>query len=101
MPKWCSAGTCKNHHLMRDENGKTKYSFFKFPSHSKDTARRALWAKACNRLTEGTNKPWEPNPNVTHVYICSSHFITGTNFNLLCEIYLGMNKRNNLAKFLI
>ncbi|KAI4804550.1 hypothetical protein KUCAC02_026175 [Chaenocephalus aceratus] len=31
MVKWCSAGTCRNHHSMTDSDGKSKFSFFKFP----------------------------------------------------------------------
>ncbi|KAI4793368.1 hypothetical protein KUCAC02_032771, partial [Chaenocephalus aceratus] len=41
MVKWCSAGTCGNHHSMTDSDGKSKFSFFKFPSHEKQPGRRA------------------------------------------------------------
>ena len=68
MPKWCSAGTCKNHHLMPDEKGKTKLSFLKFPSHEKEPDRRRLRAGACARM-DAASKPWKPNANARNVYI--------------------------------
>ena len=77
MPKWCSAGTCKNHHLMQNEEGKTKFSFFKFPSAEKEPDRRRLWAGACARM-DAASKPWKPKDNVKNVYICSAHFNSGT-----------------------
>ena len=77
MVKWCSAGTCKNHHYMRNEDGCAKYSFFKFPSFEKEPDRRAKWARACGRIDPATKKPWEPRNDVQYVYICSEHFITG------------------------
>ena len=79
MVKWCSAGTCKNHHLMHDEEGKTKFSFFMLSSHDKqpDTDRRRLWALACARM-DAASKPWQPKDDVKHVYICSAHFNSGT-----------------------
>ncbi|KAI4823346.1 hypothetical protein KUCAC02_011937 [Chaenocephalus aceratus] len=77
MVKWCSAGTCRNHHSMTDSDGKSKFSFFKFPSHEKQPGRRAQWARACARVDAITHKPWKPKDTVQYVYICSAHFISG------------------------
>nr|XP_033946649.1 uncharacterized protein LOC117452249 [Pseudochaenichthys georgianus] len=77
MVKWCSAGTCINHHSMIDSDGKSKFSFFKFPSHEKQPGRRAQWARACARVVAITHKPWKPKDTVQYVYICSAHFISG------------------------
>nr|XP_033952026.1 uncharacterized protein LOC117456304 [Pseudochaenichthys georgianus] len=77
MVKWCSAGTCRNHHWMADSDGKSKFSFFKFPSHEKQPGRRAQWARACARVDPITRKPWKPKDTVQYVYICSAHFICG------------------------
>ncbi|XP_034088602.1 uncharacterized protein LOC117557035 [Gymnodraco acuticeps] len=77
MVKWCSAGTCRNHHSMIDSDGKSKFSFFKFPSHEKQPGRRAQWARACARVDAITHKPWKPKDTVQYVYICSEHFISG------------------------
>ena len=77
MPKWCSVGTCNNHHLLRDESGKTAFSFFKFPPSDKDPERRQKWATFCGRVDPVTGEPWAPKSDVKHVYICSAHFVTG------------------------
>ncbi|KAI4789532.1 hypothetical protein KUCAC02_035182 [Chaenocephalus aceratus] len=63
MVKWCSAGTCGNHHSMTDSDGKSKFSFFKFPSQEKQPGRRAQWARACARVDAITHKPWKPKDN--------------------------------------
>ncbi|KAK5910561.1 hypothetical protein CesoFtcFv8_004385 [Champsocephalus esox] len=62
---------------MIDSDGKSKFSFFKFPSHEKQPGRRAQWARACARVDAITHKPWKPKDTVQYVYICSAHFISG------------------------
>ncbi|KAK5907125.1 hypothetical protein CesoFtcFv8_005006 [Champsocephalus esox] len=62
---------------MTDSDGKSKFSFFKFPSHEKQPGRRAQWARACARVDAITHKPWKPKDTVQYVYICSAHLISG------------------------
>lgn len=77
MVKWCSAGACKNNHYMKKEDGTQQYSFYRFPSHLKESVRREKWAKACNRLDPVTKKAWAPRHEAKAVYLCSAHFISG------------------------
>nr|XP_033947254.1 zinc finger protein 271-like [Pseudochaenichthys georgianus] len=62
---------------MINSDEKSKFSFFKFPSHEKQPGRRAQWARACARVDAITHKPWKPKDTVQYVYICSAHFISG------------------------
>ncbi|KAI4825088.1 hypothetical protein KUCAC02_020786 [Chaenocephalus aceratus] len=79
MVKWCSAGTCRNHHSMTDSDGKSKFSFFKFPSHEKQPGRRAQWARACACVDAITHKPWkhgQPSKELGHPDYIPTKFAT-------------------------
>ena len=88
MPKWCSVGTCNNHHQMIDgSTKKQKFRFFQFPNHQKAPERREKWAQACGRSMPGGRDSWRPDPHVKAVYICSEHFISGKCWSTQIMVY--------------
>ncbi|KAK5888759.1 hypothetical protein CesoFtcFv8_014819 [Champsocephalus esox] len=60
---------------MTDSDGKSKFSFFKFPSQEKQPGRRAQWARACARVDPITRKPWTQGHRAICVHLLGTlHF---------------------------
>ena len=49
---------------MGNDEGTSKFPFFKFPSHEGEPDWRAQWARTCARIEQVTEKPWEPKNDV-------------------------------------